>query len=201
MPHGCTSASLLALVLGAALLAGCGETAQLTVDAGTGPHPLLPPPSPSLLPTVNIAPAIGWPSDGRPNAAVGLEVKAFARDLDHPRWLYVLPNGDVLVAETNAPPKPDDSTGLRGWIAKQLMAKAGAGVPSPDRIRLLRDADGDGVAETRSVFIDGIQSPFGMTLVGSNLYVAATDALLRFPYTEGEIRITAEPKSCSSRAA
>ena len=194
MLHGCTSASLLALVLGAALLAGCGETAQLTVDAGTGPHPLLPPPSPSLLPTVNIAPAIGWPSDGRPNAAVGLEVKAFARDLDHPRWLYVLPNGDVLVAETNAPPKPDDSTGLRGWIAKQVMAKAGAGVPSPDRIRLLRDADGDGVAETRSVFIDGIQSPFGMTLVGSNLYVAATDALLRFPYTEGEIRITAEPK-------
>ena len=189
-----TSATLLAWALGAALLAGCGETAKLTVDAGTGPRPMLPPPSPSLLPTVNIAPAKGWPSDGRPTAAVGLEVKAFARDLDHPRWLYVLPNGDVLVAETNAPPKPEDGTGLRGWIMKQVMEKAGAGVPSPDRIRLLRDADGDGVAETRTVFIDGVQSPFGMTLVGSDLYVAATDALLRFPYTDGDVRITAEPK-------
>ena len=111
--------------------------------------------------------------------------------LDHPRWLFVLPNGDVLVAETNAPPQPEDGRGLKGWLRGLFMSRAGAGVPSANRITLLRDSDGDGVAESRSVFLDGLHSPFGMALVGSDLYVADTDALLRFPYQTGQTRITA----------
>jgi len=182
-----------ALAVAILLVAGCGDMAQLTVAAGTGPDPKLPPPSPSLFPTVNIARATGWPAGTRPQAAAGLQTQAYAQGLEHPRWLYVLPNGDVLVAETNAPPKPEDNQGLRGWIMKKVMARAGAGVPSADRIRLLRDADGDGVAETRSVFLENIKSPFGMALVGDDLYVAATDALLRFPYAAGATRITAAP--------
>ena len=153
-------------------LAACGESSTLQVSDGTGPSPKLPEPNKTLIPTVNIAPAIGWPDNAAPVAAQGLHVAAFAQNLDHPRWLYVLPNGDVLVAETNAPPKPDDSKGIRGWVMKKVMGKAGAGVPSPNRITLLRDADHDGVAETRTVFLQNLNSPFGMTLVGNDLYVA-----------------------------
>ena len=171
------------------VLAACGVRARLPVTAGIGPDPALPPPDWALIPTVNIAPAKGWPPDGRPVAALGLAVQAFARDLDHPRWLYVLPNGDVLVAETNAPPRPQDGNGPKGWVMRWAQKRAGAGVPSADRITLLRDADGDGVAETRSVLLDHLHSPFGMVLVGDELYVADTDALLRFPYREGETRI------------
>ena len=133
----------------------------------------------------------GWPAGAKPLAAAGTAVAAFATALDHPRWLYVLPNGDVLVAETNAPPKPDDGKGIKGWIMKRLKAKAGAGTPSANRITLLRDADGDGVAETRTVFIEGLNSPFGMALVGNDFYVANADAVLRFPYARGETRIAA----------
>ena len=170
-------------------LAACGETSSLQVSDGTGPSPKLPEPNKTLIPTVNIAPAIGWPDGGKPTAAAGTQVAAFAEGLDHPRWLYVLPNGDVLVAETNAPPKPDDSSGIRGWVMKKVMGKAGAGVPSPNRITLLRDADHDGVAETRTVFLQNLNSPFGMTLVGNDLYVADSDKLLRFPYQPGETTI------------
>jgi len=180
--------ALLGLVV--LTLSSCGETATLPVTAGIGPHPTLPPPHPTLIPTVNIAPAKGWPPGVKPIAAPGLSVAAYASGLDHPRWLYVLPNGDVLVAETNAPPKPEDGKGLRGWIMRQVMKRAGAGVPSPNRIILLRDVDGDGVAETRTVFVQGLNSPFGMTLVGHDLYVADTDAVLRFPYKDGETQIT-----------
>ena len=172
-------------------LAGCGGAARLTVDEGTGPHPMLPSPTKSLLPTVNVAPAKGWTDGAAPTPAPGLVVTAYAKALDHPRWLCVLPNGDVLVAETNAPPKPDDGKGIRAWVAKLLMKKAGADTPSANRITLLRDADGDGIAETRSVLLEGLNSPFGMALVGSDLYVAATDALLRFPYVEGQTQIGA----------
>ncbi|WP_414638367.1 PQQ-dependent sugar dehydrogenase [Azospirillum sp.] len=175
----------------AAALAGCGESATLPVSAGIGPSPALPPPRETMIPTVNIAPAKGWPAGAMPAAGPGLTVTAFADGLDHPRWLLVLPNGDVLVAESNAPPRPEDSKGIRGWIMKQVMSEAGAGVPSANRIALLRDADGDGVAEVRSVFLDGLNSPFGMTLVGDALYVANTDAVVRFPYRQGETRITA----------
>ena len=174
----------------AAGLAACGETSTLQVSDGTGPSPKLPEPNKTLIPTVNIAPAVGWAEGSTPIAAQGLKVAAFAEGLDHPRWLYVLPNGDVLVAETNAPPKPDDAKGVRGWVMEKVMDRAGAGVPSPNRITLLRDADHDGVAETRTVFLENLNSPFGMTLMGNDLYVADSDKLLRFPYQPGETTIT-----------
>lgn len=143
-------ASLLMLNLGA-----CSEMATVPEQAGIGPHPTLPSPNPTLIPTVNIAPAKGWTAGATPRPAAGLSVNAFATGLDHPRWLYVLPNGDVLVAETNAPPKPQDSKGIKGWIMKLVMKRAGAGVPSANRITLLRDANGDGIAEVRTVFLQG----------------------------------------------
>ncbi|MBI6947893.1 PQQ-dependent sugar dehydrogenase [Pseudomonas koreensis] len=184
----------LALVIAlAGGLTACGESSSLQVSDGTGPSPKLPEPNKTLIPTVNIAPAVGWPAGGKPTAAAGTQVAAFAEGLDHPRWLYVLPNGDVLVAETNAPPKPDDSSGIRGWVMKKVMGKAGAGVPSPNRITLLRDADHDGVAETRTVFLQNLNSPFGMTLVGNDLYVADTDRLLRFHYEPGATEIKTQP--------
>ncbi|MFV0931367.1 PQQ-dependent sugar dehydrogenase [Pseudomonas jessenii] len=174
-------------------LAACGGTARLQVSDGTGPSPQLPEPDKTLIPTVNIAPAIGWPQGAKPIAANGTQVAAFAEDLDHPRWLYVLPNGDVLVAETNAPPKPEDGKGIRGWIMKKFMGRAGARVPSANRITLLRDKDHDGVAETRTVFLQNLNSPFGMTLVGNDLYVADTDRLLRFHYESGDTQIKSPP--------
>ncbi|MBA1291917.1 sorbosone dehydrogenase family protein [Pseudomonas lurida] len=180
---------LALLIMLAGTLAACGESSTLQISDGTGPSPNLPEPNKTLIPTVNIAPAIGWPEGVKPTAAPGLQVSAFAEGLDHPRWLYVLPNGDVLVAETNAPPKPDDSKGVRGWVMEKVMSRAGAGVPSPNRITLLRDADHDGVAETRTVFLENLNSPFGMTLVGNDLYVADSDKLLRFPYQPGETAI------------
>ena len=185
----CSLAALLCtLALGA-----CGDTALLAPEAGMGPHPVLPPPRSSLVPTVNIAPAQGWPEGLMPKPMPGLAVTAFATGLAHPRWLYTLPNGDVLVAETNAPPKPQDGKGIKGWFMKQTMASAGAGAPSANRIILLRDADGDGRAEMRSVLLENLNSPFGMALVGNALYVATTDAVLRFPYEAGQTRITAAP--------
>ena len=124
-----------ALVIAGAFLAlaalpGCGEMARQQVSDGIGPDPKLPPPNKTLIPTVNIAKVIGWAEDQAPQPAPGLKVAAFARDLDHPRWLHVLPNGDVLVAETNKPAKPEDAPGggIRGWIMDKMMAKAGAGV-------------------------------------------------------------------------
>ncbi|CAH0282145.1 PQQ-dependent sugar dehydrogenase [Pseudomonas mediterranea] len=183
---------LLIVALAAGLVA-CGESSTLQVSDGTGPSPKLPEPNKTLVPTVNIAEAVGWPQGAKPTAAEGLQVVAFAEGLDHPRWLYVLPNGDVLVAETNAPPKPDDAKGIRGWVMKKVMGRAGAGVPSPNRITLLRDANHDGIAETRTVFLENLNSPFGMTLVGNDLYVADTDRLIRFPYKDGDTQIKAQP--------
>lgn len=172
----------------ALLLAGCGESSNLPEGAGVGPNPTLPEPTSNLIPTINIAPAKGWSGDARPAAASDLTVAAFGQVLDHPRSLHVLPNGDVLVAETNSPPRA--SGGVRGWFEGMAMKQAGAAVPSPNRITLLRDADGDGVAETRSVFLKDLDSPFGMALVGQYLYVANTDAIMRFPYAEGQREIT-----------
>ncbi|HET8882267.1 MAG TPA: sorbosone dehydrogenase family protein, partial [Solimonas sp.] len=172
-------------------LAACGNTARLSVADGSGPQPKLPAPDTSLIPTVNIAKAIGWPDGGKPVAAPGLGVVAFASGLEHPRWLYVLPNGDVLVAETNAPPKPDDESGIKGWVTKKVMKRAGAGAAGGNRITLLRDANGDGVVDRRTVFIDGLNAPFGMTRVGDTVYVADTDAVLAFPYRDGDTQIAA----------
>ncbi|MGC3981512.1 MAG: sorbosone dehydrogenase family protein [Steroidobacteraceae bacterium] len=162
-----------------------------TYTGDFGPDPQLPEPQSTLVPTVFVAKAVGWQDGAKPQAAPGLAVNAFAKGLDHPRWLYVLPNGDVLVAETNAPPKPDDGKGIKGWFMKTFMQKAGAGSVSANRITLLRDADGDGRAETHSVFLQGLNSPFGMALVGEWLYVANTDAVLRFRYQPGVTQLDA----------
>ena len=181
-----TALSLASLLL----LAGCGDAAKLPEQASTGPNPPIPEPNKSLLPTVNIAVAKGWAGGDRPKAAAGLAVTAFANGLDHPRWLYVLPNGDVLVAETNAPERPEEGKGIRGWVMKAVQKRAGAGVPSANRITLLRDADGDGVAETRTVFLKNLNSPFGMALIGHDFYVANADAVMRFAYEDGAMQIT-----------
>ncbi len=172
-------------------LSACGDMAALPIPAGTGPRPTLPEPRPTLIPTVNIAPAKGWPAGMAPQGAPGTKVVAFARNLDHPRWLHVLPNGDVLVAETNAPPKPDDAKGIKGWVMGLVTQRAGAAAPSANRITLLRDTNGDGVADFRSVLLAGLNAPFGMALVGNQLYVANSDAVWRFPYTTGDTQIAA----------
>lgn len=171
------------------------DVARLDANAVAGQRPKLSDPRAETFPTVKVAKAVGWPGDAKPTAAAGLQVNAFARGLDHPRWLYRLPNGDVLVAESNSPPRPDG--GIQGWIMKTLMGRAGAGVPSANRITLLRDADGDGVAEARSELLtaaNGLDSPFGMVLVGETLYVANHNALIRYPFKVGETKITAKPE-------
>jgi glucose/arabinose dehydrogenase len=184
----------LAMLTGALLLplAGCNDPQDTkTAEQSYGASPALPAPQKSIIPTINVATATSWPSGAKPTAASGMSVTAFATGLDHPRTVYALPNGDVLVAESNAPPKPDDGKGIRGWAQKLFQKQAGAVTPSANRVTLLRDADGDGVAETRSVFISGLNSPFGMVLVGNDFYVAATDAILKFPYREGDTKISA----------
>ena len=175
-------------------LAACGDMARLPPAATEGANPTLPPPTRTLLPTVNVAPAKGWPQDATPQAAAGVRVNAFARGLDHPRWLLALPNGDVLVAESNAPERPEQGKGVKAKFVRFFMKRAGAGVPSANRITLLRDADGDGVAEERHVFAEGLNSPFGMALVGSSLYVANTDAVVRFDYAPGALRAQGSPQ-------
>ena len=178
-------AAILAML--AAVIAGC-DWSKLSDAETEGPDPTIPAPRWALVPDVNLARAVGWPKGGAPEPAPGLAVKALAQGLDHPRWLHVLPNGDILVAETNAPKGEGSGLGgFKGMLMAMAMTYAGAGVQSPNRIVLLRDADGDGVAETRAVFREGLNSPFGMALIGDKLYVANTDALLRFDYNEGAI--------------
>ncbi|UXH80878.1 PQQ-dependent sugar dehydrogenase [Roseateles amylovorans] len=167
--------------------------AQPATPPGFGPNPALPEPAKALVPTINVAKAIGWPTGVQPQPAAGLSVVRFAEKLDHPRWIYVLPNGDVLVAETNAPVRPDDGKGPKAWVAKQFQKRAGATVKSANRITLLRDTNGDGVADQRFVFAEGLNSPFGMALIGNQFYVANTDAVVRFPYNEGQTRLAGSP--------
>jgi glucose/arabinose dehydrogenase len=169
-------------------VSGCGEMATLPDSAGVGPAPTLPPPKHTAIPTIEIAPAVGWSDGETPEPAAGLRVTKFAGELDHPRSLHVLPNGDVLVAETNRP-APEPGGGIKTWFMKRAMRKAGAAVPSPDRITLLRDEDGDGIAEKRTTFLSNLNSPFGMALVGNELYVANTDAVVRFHYEPGQTEI------------
>jgi glucose/arabinose dehydrogenase len=180
---------IMLLVVG---LAGCASESK-DPSSGYGPNPVLPTPEQALIPVLKAPNAIGWADGEAPVAAEGLAVTEFASGLDHPRWLHVLPNGDVLVAETNAPERPDDSKGIKGFFFKLFQKKAGGGVPSANRITLLRDADGDGVAEMRTVFIDGLNSPFGMAIVGNTFYVANTDAVISFPYQTGQTEITEAP--------
>ncbi|HZD53259.1 MAG TPA: sorbosone dehydrogenase family protein [Woeseiaceae bacterium] len=192
---------LLLLPLAVFAVVACGGTTTLPIRDGMGTDPVLPEPDTSLIPTVNIAPATGWAEGEKPTAASGLSVNAFARGLHHPRWLCVLPNGDVLVAETNKPSHSEDYKGVRGWITRHIMKKAGAGMESANRITLLRDTDGDGRAETRSTFLENLNSPFGMTLVGNDFYVANTDALVRFPYEAGETSIAAPGREIAALPA
>ncbi|SFN24476.1 sorbosone dehydrogenase family protein [Variovorax sp. OV329] len=186
----CLSAMALAL-------AACGETAKLPFDAGVGPSPQLPPPNKTLLPTMKVSTAIGWTDKAAPTPASGFKVAPMARALDHPRWVYVLPNGDVLVAESNKPPKPKEEQSLfakvRGMVQGAVMKRAGAEVPSADRITLLRDTDGDGVADSRTVFLEGLHSPFGMALVGNELFIANANALVKVPYSAGQTTAGAAP--------
>jgi glucose/arabinose dehydrogenase len=173
----------------AAVAAACGSPARLPVSAETGVHPVIPRPKESVIPVINVVTAKGWPNDATPVAGEGLTVRAFASGLDHPRWLYVLPNGDVLVAETNAPKRPDDNKGIKGFFFKVFLAKGGGAAPSMNRIVLLRDTNGDGIADTRSIFLSGLYAPFGMTLVDDALYVANSDGIVRFPYVTGVTNI------------
>ncbi|HWI84734.1 MAG TPA: sorbosone dehydrogenase family protein [Sphingomonas sp.] len=189
---------MIAVVILVMAIAGVGtaisfhrQRAHLSVEAVEGPRPELGKPHRGLIPLVKVAQPIGWKNGEAPVAAAGLKVQRFAADLDHPRWLLALPNGDILVAETNAPPKPDDNPGIKGWIRTMMMGMAGAGGKSANRISVLRDTNGDGVADRRSTLLSGLNSPFGMALVGDQLYVADTDALLRFPFRVGDTKITA----------
>jgi glucose/arabinose dehydrogenase len=175
------------------LVVACGSVAFSAQTVGIGPNPQLPQPQNSLIPTVHVAKAVGWPQGAMPTAPAGFKVTAFGSGLAHPRWVYVLPNGDVLVAESNEPPKPEDGKGVKGFFMKLFMKRAGAGVPSANRITLLRDANGDGVAETRTVFLQGLNSPIGMALVGNELFIANSDAIVKVPYQAGQTQITGKP--------
>jgi glucose/arabinose dehydrogenase len=177
------------LVVFLATLLGCAERSRLETGADMGSNPTLPEPNQTFIPTVKIAPAKGWPDGVTPKAATGTRVTLFAKDLQHPRWVYVLPNGDVLVAETGAPERPEQGKGIKGRVMSSYKKKAGAAVKSANRITLLRDANSDGLPEVREVFLENLNSPFGMALVGDQLYVANTDAVVRFPYREGQTRI------------
>ena len=185
-------------LLGAATLSACaGQAVSQQVDAqgyapGFGPRPTLPAPEHSLIPTLHIAPAQPWPQGTHPTPAAGLAASAYASGLEHPRWLYVLPNGDVLVAESNKPDNGPKETGIRAGVQRIEQKRAGAGVASPNRIILLRGVGADGAALSRTVFMQGLNSPFGMALVGQQLYIANADALMRFPYKTGETSIGAQ---------
>jgi len=170
----------------AALLAGCMESSRVPHEASVGPNPQIPPPNKTLIPTVHVATASGWPAGKMPTPAAGLTVTPFATGLDHPRWVYVLPNGDVLVAESDHPAQPEEGKGIKGRVMTMVMKRAGSGTrPSANRITLLRDADGDGVAETKSVFLGNLNSPIGMALIGNELFVANADGIVKVPYQEG----------------
>jgi len=183
----------LLLLAPSALLAGCGGPA-LPPEQGYGPSPALPAAKKQAIPVIKIAPAVGWAEGQTPDAAPGFVATALVRDLDHPRWLHVLPNGDVLIAESNAPPKPEEGKGFKDWIQGIVMKRAGAVTKSANRITLVRDADNDGTLEVRTTFLSGLNSPFGMALVGDTLYVANTDALVAFPYQAGQTQIIAAPR-------
>lgn len=181
---------IVLLLAGAYWYLSSPDKARVALEDMQGQAPKLTTPRHENFPTINIAKVVGWPEGAKPSAASGLKVAAFAEKLDHPRWLLELPNGDILVAESWAPKRP--SQGIGDKIARNIMSKADGVETSPDRITLLRDANGDGVAEFRSVFLDGLHSPFGMALVGETLYVANTDAVLAFPYKTGETKIAAK---------
>lgn len=189
----------LSLIVAASLLLAACQAGSDEAFVGFGADPDIPAPEDDLLPRVNPAKAIGWPEGAGPVAPEGFVVTRFAGDLAHPRWLLVLPNGDVLVSEASSEPKPPK--GLMDRIAQRVQRYAGALKPSPNRIMLLRDADGDGVAETRTVFAEGLNRPQGMALVGETLYIANTDALVRTTWRPGQTQIEGEPEKVADLPA
>ena len=173
-----------------ALLAGCNDGSG-DPKAQIGANPVLPDIQQYLLPPMHIARIVGWKKDEAPDVAQGLQAKAFATGLQHPRSIYVLPDGDVLVVESKAPkaaaikrPKEIVMDYIESW------ATSGGDTGPSNRITLLRDTNGDGVPDTQSVFLDHLNSPFGVALVGNDLYVANTDAIVKYPYAEGDTKIT-----------
>jgi len=168
--------------------------AKHTLDELSGTDPVLVEAESEFLPSVVIAKPVGWAAGQAPTPAKGLTVVRFAEGLDHPRTMLTLPNGDVIVAETGAP--EGNMSGLVGWVAKNLMSSAGAGGPSPDRLALLRDADGDGKAEARFVLREknGLASPSGLAWAADKLYVANHDGVLVFDYVPGATTLAGEPK-------
>ena len=172
---------------------GRADVARLPLEAVSGAKPKITDPRVQMIPTIKIAKVVGWQGAAKPVAPAGLAVNQFADKLDHPRWLYELPNGDVLVAETNSPPRKPE--GIKDVIMGWLMKSAGAGAPSANRITLLRDTNGDGIADVRSVFLKDLNSPFGMALVGDRLFIGNHDAVWEFPYVTGQMAITAKPKA------
>lgn len=175
------------------------DVARFSTAELSGRVPVIASQKAESFPTIRIPEVTGWANGATPRAAEGLNVALFADGLDSPRSMLVLPNGDILVAESRSPERKD--SGVEGTVMKKLMAKAGASGPSANRITLLRDADGDGRAEVKSVYITGVNSPYGMVLAGDTLYVAATDALLAFPYKEGELKNSASPKKIADLPA
>jgi len=173
----------LVFVVAAFTLAACGSGAP-SPDSTYGQSPDLPAPQSGGLPTVNPARATSWPDGAAPRAPQGFTVSRYAEGLDHPRWIYLLPNGDVLIAESST--KAQEGGGLMGWIRNLVQRRAGALGESADRITLLRDADGDGDVDERHVFAENLNQPFGMALVEEYLYVGNTDAVVRFRYALGD---------------
>ena len=170
-----------------------GVPATLTLEETTGTQPMLAAPDKQTFPTVEVAKPIGWGEDSAPEAAEGLAVNRFAVGLDHPRIIYAMPGGDVLVTLTGAPKGEVSGGWLTNMVAGILFARAGAGEASPEKLVLLRDADGDGVAEEQHVLRDDLASPSGIAWHDGKLYIANHNALLRFDYAEGANTLTGAP--------
>lgn len=172
---------VLGAVCASFLLAACNGEAPH--PPGYGPNPTLPAPQPQMIPTIKVPKAVGWPAGAAPIPAAGLAVTRYVEGLKHPRWVYLLPNGDVLVAQSGS--KPSKSGGIEGAVENNLMRRGGAFNPQGNDILLLRDANSDGVVDFKTVLISDLKQPMGMAQIGNHLYIANTDALLRFNYTPG----------------
>jgi glucose/arabinose dehydrogenase len=187
-------ASGLALASAAvlALTGASGEVADnFDVRTQIGPNPVLPPLQQYLLPPMHLAPVIGWKPGETPKVPPTLRIQALATGLEHPRSVYTLPNGDILVVESRGPgiePVRRPKNIVMNWM--ESLVTSGGTSQGSNRITLLRDSHGDGKPDVRTVFIDHLASPFGAALVGNDLYVADTDAILHFPYTAGQTSIT-----------
>ena len=187
---------IIVIAIGAGFYLMRGDTARLPLEATAGVDPQLTDVRKENFPTINVAEAVPWQDDEGPVAAEGLMVERFAEGLDHPRNMLRLPNGDILVAETNSPPRTN--RGIEGWIMRQLMSKAGAASESANRITLLRDKDGDGKVDEKFALLENLNSPFGMALVEDTLYVANTNEVLAYPYAEGDTKITAKGRKVAN---